>query len=283
VPTASRTSLGGLIRLVHPFPILLDAVASAAVVLLAGGEAGTALRLGVGMLALQASIGALNDLLDAQIDAGRKPGKPIPAGLVAPSQARAVVVAAAGLGFVLAAPSGPVLLVIAALGLGMGYLYDLLAKRTAWSWLPFALGLPLLPVYGWYGAVGRLPEAFVILVPAAILAGAALAVANALADVERDRAAGVSSVAIRFGPGRAWAAGALLQVAVGLIALASLWVAGAGAASMAAAGLSGGLVVAGLLIGRGGPSFVRERAWELQAVGIALLAVSWLWGIATPA
>ena len=31
------------------------------------------------------------------------------------------------------------------------------AKGTAWSWLPFAVGIPLLPVYGWLGAAGALP------------------------------------------------------------------------------------------------------------------------------
>ena len=36
------------------------------------------------MTALQVSIGTLNDLVDAPRDAGRKPGKPIPAGLVTP-------------------------------------------------------------------------------------------------------------------------------------------------------------------------------------------------------
>ena len=52
----------------------------------------TALRLAVSMTALQVSIGTLNDIVDAPRDAGHKPGKPIPAGLVTPGIARAVVV-----------------------------------------------------------------------------------------------------------------------------------------------------------------------------------------------
>jgi 4-hydroxybenzoate polyprenyltransferase len=282
MPLASRTSIGGLIRLVHPFPILLDAIASGAVALLAGGGADTALRLGVAMLALQASIGALNDVVDARLDAGRTPAKPIPAGLVGPTLARTIVIGSAGLGLVLASVSGPGLILVAGLGLAIGYAYDLGAKGTAWSWLPFALGIPLLPVFGWYGAAGQVPATFAIVVPAAILAGAALAIANALADVDRDRSAGVSSVAIRFGRGRAWAAGAALQAAVGVVALGSLWASGQDVPAIVAAGLSIGLVLAGVGMGRATESPLLEHAWEVQAVGITLLAVAWLWGMAGP-
>jgi 4-hydroxybenzoate polyprenyltransferase len=282
VPTASRTVLEGLIRLVHPFPILLDGIATAAVALLAAGDGWTAIRLGAAMVGLQASIGALNDIVDAPIDAGQKLGKPIPAGLVEPSRARRVVIGSAAFGLLLAAPSGPGALVVAGLGLAIGYGYDLVAKGTAWSWLPFALGLPLLPVFGWYGAVGSLPTAFSIVVPAAIMAGAALAIANALADAHRDRAAAIGSVAIRLGSRRAWAAGAVLQSAVALIALASLWVSGAAALAIATAVLSAGIVACGVGLGRASSPRTLELAWEVQAVGVALLAVCWLWGIARP-
>ncbi|MGZ8436983.1 MAG: UbiA family prenyltransferase [Candidatus Limnocylindrales bacterium] len=272
--------LGGLIRLVHPFPILLDGVASGAMALLAGGDGWTALRLGAAMVAMQASIGALNDLVDAPIDTGRKLGKPIPAGLVAPTLARGVVIGSAGFGLALAAPSGLGLLVVAGLGLAIGYGYDLVAKGTAWSWLPFALGIPLLPVFGWYGAAGSLPAPFAIVIPAAIMAGAALAIANAVADADRDRSAGVGSVAVQLGSWRAWATGALLQSAVAIVALASLWTSAALALPIAAAVLSTGVVVAGVGLGRASSPRTQEFAWEVQAVGVALLGLSWLWGVA---
>ena len=280
---APQTLLGGLIRLVHPFPILLDGITSGAVALLAGGDGGDAIRLGVAMVALQASIGALNDLLDAPADAGLKPGKPIPGGLVTPALARVVVVGTAGLGLLLAAMSGLGLLLLAALGLAVGYAYDGVAKGTAWSWLPFAIGLPLLPIFGWYGATGTLVAPFAILIPAAILAGAALAIANALADVRRDAAAAVGSVAIRLGAGRAWAVGAVLQVAVGAVALGSLGAAGKAEGAVVAAVISAAVVLGGVALGRASAPATLERAWEVQAVGVALLAVSWVWGMLGPA
>ncbi len=251
-----------------------------AVAILAGGSVPTAVRLGVAMIALQASIGTLNDLVDAPFDAGRKPGKPIPAGVVPATWARIVMVGAAGLGLGLSATSGPVLLSVAGLVLAVGYGYDLVAKGTAWSWLPFAIGIPLLPVFGWLGAAGELPASFAILLPMAIMAGAALAIANASADMDRDEAAGHTSVAIRLGSRSAWTVAALLEAAVATVALGSLWLAGASSLPMAGSIVAVLVLGTGLVLGRGSPAAQLERAWEVQAIAIALLAVAWLWGIA---
>jgi 4-hydroxybenzoate polyprenyltransferase len=279
VPSAPRRLVGGLIRLVHPFPIVLDGIATGAVAVLAGGEPPSAIRLGLAMFALQASIGALNDLVDAPFDAGRKPGKPIPAGLVSPAAARAVMVGAAGSGLLLTAPSGPGLLAVAGLILAIGYGYDLVAKGTAWSWVPFAIGIPLLPVFGWFGAAGALPAPFAVLLPAAVMAGAALAIANSRADMDRDEAAGQASVAIRLGSRRAWAIGAWLLAIVVVVALGSLWLMGAPSLAVAAS-LGAALPLGvGVVLGRTSSATQRERAWDLQALGVALLAAAWLWGV----
>ncbi len=255
-------------------------MATAAIALLAGGDLLTAARLGGSMVALQASIGSLNDVVDAPSDAGRKAGKPIPAGVVTPGTGRAMVAIAAGLGLLLALPSGPGLVALACVGLAIGYGYDLLAKGTSWSWLPFAVGIPLLPVFGWFGATGRLPAPFAILLPVAVMAGAALAIANARADLERDMAAGLDSVAVRLGQARAWTVQAALLGFVVLIALASVWLAQApwpamGAAIGAAAVIGVGI---GWAYGRAASAARRERAWEIQAVGVALLAGAWMVG-----
>jgi len=267
----------------HPFPIALDGVATGVVSRLAGGDAPASLRLGLAMVALQASIGALNDLADADTDRGRKPGKPIPAGQVSPAVARSVMVMAAAIGLLLAVPSGPGLVALGGLGLAIGYAYDLLAKGTAWSWLPFAIGTPLLPVFGWYGAAGSLPSVFALLVPAGIVAGAALAIANARADLERDAASGVDSVAIRLGSQRAWLAGAAMLAIVASAAFGSLWQAAAPTVALGASALAVALLAVGVAIGRSGSAVQRERAWEIQAVAVALLAVAWLWGVASAA
>jgi 4-hydroxybenzoate polyprenyltransferase len=264
--------------LIHPFPSLLDGVVAAAIAWLAGGEPWTAIRLGASMVALQASIGTLNDLVDVAADAGRKPGKPIPAGLVSHTEARVILVLSAGIGMLLAAVSGPGLLAIAIVVLLVGYGYDLLAKGTAWSWMPFAVGIPLLPVFGWFGAVGSLPAAFLVLLPAAVVAGAGLAIANARTDLERDLDAGLDSVAIRLGMTRAWLVEAVLLGAVAVVALGwPLTGEGSPLARLATAGATV-VIAAGLVWGRNAGAGRRQRAWEVEAIGVALLAAAWLAG-----
>jgi 4-hydroxybenzoate polyprenyltransferase len=246
------------------------------VALLAGADPGTALRLGIAMTALQASIGALNDIVDAPRDRGIKPGKPIPAGVVSDRSGWVVVAVAAALGVALSAPSGLATLGLAVVVLAIGYGYDVLLKGTIWSWLPFAVGIPLLPVYGWLGTTGGLPESFVILLPAAVIAGAALAIANARVDAERDAAAGVESAATRLGLDRSWLVNAGLLAPVVLLALATLIVRSPSAVVALAAACAAGVIGLGIIIGRSTDSGRRERAWELEAVGVGLLAAAWL-------
>lgn len=271
--------LGGLIRLTHPFPCLLDGLVVAAVAILAGADAAGALRLGVAMTALQISIGSLNDMIDAPRDRGRTPAKPIPAGLVWPALAWAVVVGGAACGLLLAVLSGTAAVALALVVLSIGYAYDLGFKGTAWSWLPFAIGIPLLPVFGWLGATGGMPASFAILVPVAVVAGAALAIANARADVERDAAAGVDSVATRLGLERAWAVNAGLLGVVIFLALATLVTEVSPPLAVLGVLGAGVLIGIGVVLGRDANIARRERAWEIEAVGVGLLAAAWLAGM----
>ena len=249
------------------------------VAVLAGAGIPVATRLGVAMTALQVSIGALNDLVDAPYDAGHKSGKPIPSGLVSPGMARVAVVSGGVVGMALTIVSGPVVAVLGVVVLAIGYAYDLVFKGTAWSWVPFAVGIPLLPVFGWFGTTGGLPAAFAVLVPTAVIAGTALAIANAQADAERDAAAGVDSVAIRLGARRAWMLHAiLLAVVVGVAAVTRFGVGVGIGPALWSVGAS--LVIGfGVVHGRRADSASRERAWEIEAVGVGLLAAAWLAGV----
>lgn len=269
----------GLTRLVHPFPSLLNGAVVAVVALIASGDPGAAVRLAGAMVLLQFAIGAFNDVVDEPRDAGRKPGKPIPAGLVTPRLARLVGGAAAAGGLLLALASGAGVLAVAVAGLVVGLAYDLRLRGTPWSWLPLAVGIPLVPVFGWFGSTGALPPVFLVLVPIAALEGAALALANALVDLERDRDAGVQSVALVLGPTPAATAGIVLQVLVGVLAIGAALVAGAPGGWLGAAAVTAAVPVSGALLGlvaavrRPG---LRETAWEVQAVGAGVLAVAWL-------
>ena len=269
--------VAGLIRLTHPFPSVLDGVATAIVALIAGAPGTDAARLGVAMTAIQVAIGTVNDLVDAPADAVAKPAKPIPAGLVSRPAAGALTGTAIVVAVVLAIPSGWGTVALALLCLGVGLAYDLALKGTAWSWLPFAVGIPLIPVFAWYGGVGALPAFFAVLIPTAVVAGAALAIGNALADLERDEASGVTSIATALGAERAWRVQGGLLIVVGVAAVLSAALIGATAVQLAVVGVAALVPIAAATAGRGHSARGRERAWEGEAVGVAVLSVAWLW------
>jgi 4-hydroxybenzoate polyprenyltransferase len=231
------------------------------------------------MFCLQASIGSVNDLVDLERDRDRKPGKPLPCGQVSIRSARLIAGAGLVVGLLLSLAGGPPVLAFALLGVGTGYAYDLRLKASAWSWLPFAVGLPLLPIYAWLGATGTIPAAFLLLVPLAVVAGAALALANELADDERDRAAGLRTAVGALGRELAWRLGAVLQVLVAGIAAGSLLVNGAPALALATADGSAAVIMIGLALGRSRRAGTRERGWEIQAIGLGGLALAWLGGL----
>ena len=265
--------LSGLVRLVHPFPSALDAGVTLVLALLAGAPGGRAALLAIAMLAIQFSIGAVNDLSDAPADALAGRSKPLVDGRVPARLALGVVAAAAAAGIALSALAGPFAALIAVAGYGIGLAYDLRLKASAWSWLPYAAGIPLLPVFAWVGATGRLPGPMLALAGLGVLAGADLAIANSLADAERDAASGTATIARALGQGRALRLGALLSIAVGgtaavsAVALAGpipgTWLTCAGAAVMAG----------GTWIGFRGHL---QRGWEVQAVGLGVLAAGWV-------
>jgi 4-hydroxybenzoate polyprenyltransferase len=243
------------------------------------------------MLCMQASIGAVNDLADIEFDRVGKPDKPIPAGLVGPALARAWAIASLGLCLLLALPSGPATVAVAAVCLALGYLYDLRLSRTALSWLPLALALPLLPVFAWLGSSGELPAEVLALVPIAMLAGAALLVGNGVVDVERDSLAGKATLAVRIGRRPAWLAHAVALAIAVVAALLLVPAAPVGGDELGATSLLRALralgvplgalaIVAGMAILGAARPGVRERGWELEAIGTAALGLGWLAGTA---
>jgi 4-hydroxybenzoate polyprenyltransferase len=238
-------------------------------------------RLGLlaGLLAgNQYSAGALNDAVDAPVDAAAGRDKPIAAGAIS-RRAVALLAALAGLaslGFGLAL--GPATFALATAGLACAWAYDLALKGTAASVLPFAVALPLVPLFG-YGAAGRFPAVLWWAWPIGALAAVAVHLADSLPDVETDRAAGVRGLAPRLGVGRAAALTAGAYVGALAIALGSGLAAGdrrvVGAGSACALGLGLAALLAG---GRGGPA-ARRVAYRLLLAGVVALAAGWAAGV----
>jgi 4-hydroxybenzoate polyprenyltransferase len=232
------------------------------------------LALLAGLLACnQYAAGALNDAVDAEADAAADRGKPIQRGVISRRAVAtaAVVAGVASLGFGLAL--GPATLALAVVGLACAWSYDLWLKGTIFSALPFAVAVPTVPLFG-YAAAGRFPAVLWWAWPIGALLAIATHLADALPDVERDRATGVRGLATRLGVGRSAAVAAACYLAAVAMALWSGLVAGDRPVVVAGAALAVVLGLAALPAGARGPAG-RRVAYRLVLAGMAALALGW--------
>lgn len=272
----------GAVGLVHPFPSALVALSAGALGLIAGGSIVEATLLTLSMAGFQASIGALNDVHDRDGDALGQPWKPIPSGRVGLRAAYAAAAVGAAVGVIGSLALGPATLLVGLLGFALGVAYDLRLKGTAWGWLCLALALPLVPVYAWLGVGAGLPPALGTLCLLGGLAGLELAVANGLVDAPGDGRLGGRGIAIRLGPQRARVV--MAAAAVGVVGLAWLTLLGLGGAEgwLAPDALLIALLVGSvILVGGLAMSLRRDavwswRGWQVQALGVAVVALVWL-------
>lgn len=173
----------------------------------------------LGMLGGQLAIGATNELADFPFDVAGKPDKPLPRGDVSVRGAQGMVLIGLAMmvGFGLAL--GPTAFSLLALGTGLGIAYDLWLKRTAWSWLPYLLALPLLPIWV-FVALGRPEPRLLLLYPLGALATIGVHFAQALPDVAIDREAGMTSPTSRLGSRWTFALAWMATLSAPLLALA---------------------------------------------------------------
>lgn len=243
-----------LLRAAHPEPSA--AVTLAATALAVG--AGLGARSAVVMLAVgsgQLSIGWSNDWLDRHRDrAGHRQDKPVAQLEVA---ARTVLVAAVSALIVCVAASlalGTAAAVAHLVGVAAGWIYNVVAKRTAFSVVPWMVAFGLLPaVVTLTTPLGRWPAWWIMAAGAALGGGAHLA--NAIPDLEHDRATGVEGLPHRLGRRRALGVATAL-VATG-VALVTYGVVPLAAAVVIGVAGSAGLtwVVAAALRGRDRAAF----------------------------
>ncbi|MDP9498200.1 MAG: UbiA family prenyltransferase, partial [Actinomycetota bacterium] len=219
----------------------------------------------------QLSVGWSNDWIDAARDArnGRR-DKPVGQGLLSVDTVRTAALTALAVCVPLSLALGRRAGTAHLLAVGSALAYDLGLKATVLSPVPYAVSFGLVPNV--VALAGRDPR------PApwwSTAAGALLGVgahlANALPDLEADRATGIVGLPHRLGRRRA-AVGcsALLLGATALL----VWAPGPpGPAHLAGLAAAVGLTAAGLLRARRRPS---SRAPFLAAVGVALVDVGLL-------
>jgi 4-hydroxybenzoate polyprenyltransferase len=150
------------------------------------------------MLGGQIAIGAVNEVVDAELDAATKPWKPVAAGDIPVGAALALAAAGLVAMIVLGVSFGPLSLLLCLLGTGAGLAYDLWFKRSIFSWLPYLVALPLLPLWVKTALVGFDPR-LLFLYPLGGLAVVGVHLAQALPDTVGDRAAGIRNLASVLG------------------------------------------------------------------------------------
>lgn len=272
-------TLQGYLALPHPTGVVLVMGATALFGLLASHGRPDPGRYGLLLLSMfggQIAIGALNEYCDRELDAVGNPRKPIPAGLVTPRAA--LIITFAGLVTMLAAvvALGPLPLLVGVVGTGAGLAYDLWLKRTVWSWLPYLIALPIVPIWAWV-SVARFDQRLLLLYPIGALMIVAIHLAQSLPDAVSDRAAGVNTLVARLGRRctRIACFGAATLGVAGVVLAALLLTPHPLYALLPAAAVFVTLIVAGLLL-RHAPATVDRHLFKLLgACGVAL-ATGWL-------
>jgi 4-hydroxybenzoate polyprenyltransferase len=238
------------LELLHPLPSVLTTVAAMAFAWIFGIGPGNPRfwLIAAIMLLVQFSISALNEWADAALDrhAGRR--RPIPMGLVRPGTALgvAVVCAVAAFAVCVLGDLGTVGLLLVGAGAACGWAYDLWLKPSPLSFLPFAIAFPLMPF--WIGILaGRPLNSLAVLFLGGVPLATAIHLADAIPDRDRDRTAGLTTLAVALGrPGAEFVAAGLLLIGtlvsmVLILGRGALPVAGISIVTVAAAGLVIGL------------------------------------------
>jgi heme o synthase len=274
-------SVIGLIQASHPFPLVAVVALTALIGVASAGDDLDAERLAcvlVAMLLAQLVIGWTNDYADREADARHQPSKPIAAGRADARLLPPLAVAAALGALAAAATLGVVAAVCVAIGMGCGLAYNFKLKETPWSWVPFVVAFCVLPPFVWNG-LGVWDDAFIALYPIALPLTVAAHFANALPDIETDRAAGRQSFVVAMGrSGTLRVLSRVLVLPVGLIAISTRFVSYEAVVLVATVVLYAKLLALAWLVYATGASKRSNDVWGFRLVVAASLVfvTSWL-------
>jgi 4-hydroxybenzoate polyprenyltransferase len=230
------------------------------------------------MLGGQLAIGAVNEIADVELDRAAKPHKPIPAGLISVRAAGRLALAGLALMVLCGARFGAASLLLLATGTGLGLAYDLWFKRTALSWLPYALALPLLPIWVRTALAGFDPR-LLLLYPLGAAATVGVHLAQALPDAATDRAAGLDNLVSRAGERRS--VGSALALTATAPALAAALAASPTAVVARPDVVLLGAIASAIMIATCGLVYAADRALGVRAcfplLAMAVVAIGFAW------
>jgi len=191
-----------LVRAAHPLHALATALVLGGAALVSGRPLREGVLVAATVLVGQAVVGWHNDLVDRHRDAAHaRPGKPLATGSLEPGTVWFAVACGVLLVVPLALGSGVTAGCAYLLSVAVALLGNVALRRTAWSFLPWAVSYGLLPAFlsygGWGGQADGDPPTVVMTVLAALL-GVAVHVLLALPDLVDDNADGLRHLPLRL-------------------------------------------------------------------------------------
>lgn len=273
-----RQVVHGYLILPHAVPIVVVMAATAAFALIAARGwpgSGPMSWLLLAMFGGQLAIGAVNELVDADLDARTKPAKPIPAGLVSRRGAWTVAIAGCVAMAIFSLRFDWPVFLVCTLGTGVGIAYSVWFKRTIWAWIPYLIALPLLPIWVWL-ALSEVDPGLYAIYPIGAAAVIAVHLAQSIPDVEADARAQVRTLAVALGRQRArlacWGA---LALAAALAAALAPWLTEAPRYVWGAAVAAGGLIVVNAAIWERNPRAGALACFPCIAASAVALGLGW--------
>jgi 4-hydroxybenzoate polyprenyltransferase len=275
-----RDQLLGAFHLTQPFEtVLLQALPAALFMRLASPA--TDMRglttLFLAVIAIYGAVGALNDYCDYSLDKVTKPSKPLVRGLVTRRFALWQALLLAIVGLLLSLMLNWLTAVFSTLILVLGIWYDVHAKRSLWSWVPYAIGIPTLPLWG-FAAAGRFERVLLLAYPMGALLSLALNMSNTLPDREGDAAFGLRALTHRLTFLQAllltWTlyAGAMLGFAAAAPVVGNNW-------KILGPGLAAGSLLLALMIGDYALHRSQEslkRSWAMGGFLAVVVGFCWI-------
>lgn len=269
----------GYVLLPHATPIIAVMTATAMFAFIARGGWPGGVDLAMLLIAMfggQIAVGAVNELVDVELDRESKPDKPIAAGLVSEQGARMMALAGIALMVIGSLRFSFVAFALCALGTGLGIAYSFWFKRSAWSAIPYVLAIPLIPIWVWE-ALETVPAVMLALYPVAVPSIVAVQIAQSVPDIKADRSVGVRTLAVALGERRATMAARILValsavLSAGLARTALEWP----EIAVVAGAVAGGIMILDAFIWARDPDRARMLMFPLVAGAVGVLGIGWV-------
>lgn len=177
-----------VLAMTHPTAVLLFGGSVFILTLVAqrsAFEIGVAIQLMLAMIFAQITIGVANEVSDVDIDTVTKKWRAIPAGHISRRGETIVAFISFVLAVGISASVSITASVLLSVGIGLGILYSARLKRTRYSWIPYAIAYPAVPIWVWLSLdqfSGGLYVLFILAFPLVL----AICVLNELRDFDED-------------------------------------------------------------------------------------------------